>query len=132
MSKFDLQSIRFVVIVKLTQSYQPLIVYVTQHRSHLLFIFNSKISQEKCEKIRLPDNGRDTFNDDSLTVSPSLRLIPIHPPILTNRCQFVAQKKNFFIVVRYKCFKQYSCNKIAQIKTKIQKKKIKKFSLCSK
>lgn len=31
--------------------------------------------------IHLPDCGRVTFNDDPFTVSPSLRFIPIHPPI---------------------------------------------------
>lgn len=39
----------------------------------------------------LPDCGRVTFNDDPLTVSPSLRFIPIHPPIS------MAVKSNFLV-----------------------------------
>lgn len=31
----------------------------------------------------LPDTGLETFNDEPLAVSLSLRLIPIQPPILT-------------------------------------------------
>lgn len=55
-----------------------------------LFVF---VGRCNCE-IHLPECGRETFNDDPLAVSPSLRLIPIQPPMFLSF---------FFFLLMLKC-----------------------------
>lgn len=53
--------------------------------------------------IHLPESGRDTFNDDPFAVSPSLRFIPIQPPI--SSVKSIRQSvTNGFNTISFVCF----------------------------